>query len=91
MATTETLLITVACDIPGCGNTIACGNSFTYAEENGWHLTVPIDDSHKDLCPSCYGDLKAFVEGNDDDESDIMDLKEVLAGEQPRPEDAAND
>jgi hypothetical protein len=91
MATTETLLITVTCDIKGCSHSIACGNSYAHADKNGWKLSVPIDDSHKDLCPECYGDLKAFTDGNPEDEADVMDLRDVLAGEQPHPEDAAND
>jgi hypothetical protein len=91
MSVRETLLIDVACDIAGCSHSIACGNSYNYAEENGWKLSVPVDNSHKDLCPECYADLKAFTDGNPDDEADVMSLHDVLAGEQPHPEDAIND
>lgn len=86
MATTETLLLNVSCDIAGCTNSLACGSNWGYAEENGWKLGVPIDDSRKDLCPQCYGDLKAFTDGSLEDEADVMNLRDVLAGEQPREE-----
>lgn len=101
MTVRETLLIDVTCDIHGCSHSIACGNSFTFAEENGWKLSVPIDDTHKDFCPECYGDLKAFTDGSGEDEELInamntldemaqeppeMNLHDVLAGEQKRAE-----
>ncbi|AAN02125.1 gp71 [Mycobacterium phage Barnyard] len=91
MSKQETLLITVNCDVKGCANSIACGSNWSYPEEQGWHLDVPVDTRHMDLCPECYGDLKAFTDGDPDDEQDIMNLRDVLAGEQPRPEDAKND
>lgn len=91
MATSEILLITVTCDIAGCSHSIACGNSYTHAEENGWHLTVPIDSGHKDLCPECYADLKAFTDGDPADEADVMNLRDVLAGEQLRSDPTGTD
>ena len=92
MAINDIRLITVTCDHVGCPNTIACGNDENYAENNGWHLGVPIFDRILDLCPEDYGDLLAWLDPehpdapSEDNEADDppMDLKEVLQGEQPR-------
>lgn len=57
----EVLLITYACDIPSCGNELACGSDHNFAEKQGWHPQVPIGDKTYDLCPNCAADLDIFT------------------------------
>lgn len=91
MSEVVTTLVTLKCDIPGCSSEIACGNDFHYAEDNGWKRKVPIfDDRDYDLCPGHLQDLQDFVGEAVDTLDDVepfpvMDLRDVLAGEQPRP------
>lgn len=100
MSLSEVRLITVSCDMPWCENTIACGGDEEFAEKNGWREhQVILERQFDHLCPDCVQELVDFVAGEtddhegrevpDDDPADapVMDLKAVLADEQPRDDD----
>lgn len=81
-------VVTVKCDAIECDHGQVCGESERYAEQTGWRLAIPIGDKLFDLCPNCVIELDNFVSFLLDPE---MDLKKILADEQPYPEDVAND
>lgn len=82
-------VVTVKCDVPICESSQVCGESEHYAEQTGWKLAFAFGDSLYDLCPNCFSGLEYFL--NVPHIEPKMDLKKILAGEQPYPEDAAND